>query len=139
LAIIAAWRQLGRACVVVDAGSAITIDCLDNSGKHLGGYIIPGIGLMRAALVAGTEKIRVDADEYSLLPGLNTAQAVGHGGLLAAVAAVKMAADLLCRQLDVSPAILLTGGDAPLLLATFGEEVIHAPELVFEGLGLVLP
>ena len=50
LALIAAWREFGRALVVADFGTAITVDFVDADGQHEGGYIVPGIGLARSAL-----------------------------------------------------------------------------------------
>ena len=60
--------------LVVDAGSAITIDLIGPQGVHLGGYISPGLRLMREALWQGTAKVQVDRVESlnMLVPGTFT-------------------------------------------------------------------
>src|SRR5690606_23962856 len=50
LAVVAAYSRLAKSCVVVDAGSAITVDLVSDQGRHLGGYIAPGLQLMRRSL-----------------------------------------------------------------------------------------
>ena len=57
VAMIGAWTEFQSACLVVDAGTAVTIDAIDNDGNHLGGQILPGIGLMASALASGTSNI----------------------------------------------------------------------------------
>jgi len=56
-ALVAAWNFNQRACIVVNVGTAVTIDALSDSGEFLGGVIMPGINLMRESLQSGT-KIR---------------------------------------------------------------------------------
>ena len=48
--IAAAYEQMEKACVVVDAGTAITIDCCNDAGDFLGGAIVPGAKLMLDSL-----------------------------------------------------------------------------------------
>lgn len=57
LGIAAVW-QPGAACVVVSAGTALTIDFVSRTGEHLGGYIAPGLDLSREALGRSTDKVR---------------------------------------------------------------------------------
>src|SRR5688500_16505916 len=61
LNIAAAYEQLGKACVVVDAGTAITVDCCNDRGDFLGGAIAPGVSMQLNALHEHTAKLpRVD-------------------------------------------------------------------------------
>src|SRR6266446_3390486 len=48
--IAAAHEQMEKACVVVDAGTAITVDCCNDAGEFLGGAIAPGLSIMLEAL-----------------------------------------------------------------------------------------
>lgn len=57
LAIIGAYDSCRSACVVVSAGSAITVDAVDQSGQHLGGLILPGYQLMLEALFGKADRI----------------------------------------------------------------------------------
>ncbi|MFU8765165.1 MAG: type III pantothenate kinase, partial [Haliea sp.] len=75
LAMLGAWhRHPGRLCVV-DAGSALTIDLVAGSGRHEGGYIIPGPSLMERALLLDTDRVRFAEEAvYDLAPGTSTAE-----------------------------------------------------------------
>ena len=132
-AVVGARAVTGQACLVVDAGSAITVDALDADGRHLGGFIIPGLALMAASLHRATGDL--EAFSAASAPGrgagfpTDTRPAIEEGALLAAVGLVREAAD----RMPVSPGILLTGGDAE-ALAGLIEGATVVPGLVLEGL-----
>lgn len=132
LAVIAAFEP-GRPAVVVDAGTAITIDAVDGEGRHLGGLIAPGIGLMRHALFNNTDRIPDEGDEVPELLGQDTRTAVSGGTLHAAAGLVDR---VVARLRDETPAIrlLLTGGDAPTLQAHLAHEMEYHPRLVLDGM-----
>ena len=92
LAVLACWCNLSKRALVVDAGSALTIDVLDGE-VHAGGYIVPGYQMQRASLGANTWGVRVDR---SLTPGDGpgdeTAVAVTNGCLASLVGAIEHAA-----------------------------------------------
>lgn len=132
LVMLAAWQRLkGRLCVV-DAGSALTIDLVDASGQHEGGYIIPGPALMERALLLDTDRVRFAEDVgYQLSPGTSTAEAVRHGIALAGAGAVAMAIE----HAGIDPSgLAFCGGGAEALMALLDLGGSHAPDLVFEGL-----
>ena len=143
LAMIGAFREAEAACLVVDAGTAVTIDAIDDTGQHLGGQILPGVTLMADALAAGTSDIpssRGSTRTVSL--GLDmfantTAGAVAHGALNAVAGAIERAARAM-RSNTVEPALFLTGGDASRILKTLGNEPLHRPHLVLQGLAVLL-
>jgi type III pantothenate kinase len=134
LALLAAWHELGRACVVVDAGTAVTVDVLDGSGAHQGGYIVPGLTLMLDALLSGTSGVRLSAGPVaSLAAGTCTSDAVLQGCTAMTVALIERA-----RGGSELP-LVLTGGDAELLAPWLAAPSLLRPELVLDGLGLALP
>src|SRR3954451_690868 len=55
--IAAAYEQMGKACVVVDAGTAITVNCCNDAGEFLGGAIAPGAAMQLAALHEHTARL----------------------------------------------------------------------------------
>jgi len=132
LAVVAAYQQFKEALLVVDAGSAITMDLLGPQGEHLGGYIVPGLRLMRDALWRDTSDVKVTGSDYQdlLLPGKDSQQAVNRGCLLVAVAAVEK----LASQYPVR--IVVTGGDAQPLMEALSLKVLHCPDLVLDGLSI---
>ena len=134
LAMLAAWHRVqGRVCVI-DAGSALTIDLLDDNGRHEGGYIIPGPTLMERALLLDTERVRFAEEvDYTLEPGPSTAEAVRHGIALAQAGALALAMD----RAGVTPSrLLFCGGWGQTLLRLLDRGGEYIPELVFEGLEL---
>lgn len=141
VAMIGAWAELGSSCLVVDAGTAVTIDALDGKGQHLGGQILPGVALMARAL----------ADETSDLPQVtpakapsgmevfakNTRAAVGSGTFGAVAGAIEHAIRTL-RSNAYRPKLVLTGGDASRILGALDESTLHRPNLVLAGLSHML-
>ncbi len=137
LAMVAAWADCGDALVVVDAGSALTVDAITAQGRHLGGYILPGASASKGALGVGTAGVRVDEScAPGLAPGTNTLEAVENGFSAASMGLVHHALALVG-----STRVYLTGGDAGRLAPLMGAglEVHREPELVLSGLALALP
>lgn len=132
LAAIAAFAQVKNTVVVVDAGSAATIDIVVAPGRHLGGYIVPGMRLMHDALWQGTSRVKAEArpPEDIDTPGMNTNDAVNRGCLLILVAAIEK----LVAQYQ--GALVITGGDGSLLMAHFSERAVYVPDLVLDGMAL---
>jgi type III pantothenate kinase len=132
LAVVAAYQRYLGPVLVVDAGSAITIDLIGPQGVHLGGYISPGLRLMREALWQGTAKVQVDRVESlnMLVPGTCTQDAVNRGCLLAVVATIEK----LASQYPAS--IVITGGDANVVAEALSLTSDHVPELVLDGLAV---
>ncbi len=140
LAMLAAYKRAGGACVVVDAGTAFTIDVLDEQGLHLGGYILPGLNLMHSSLESNTA-IRLTPD-YIGRPqslGHSTDQAVFNGTLTSLLATITQLMEVIDSE-QAATKLYLAGGDAELLhsqLSREGSEVV--PGLVFEGLAVACP
>jgi len=143
VAMIGAWAEVEAECLVVDAGTAVTLDALDENGQHLGGQILPGVSLMAETLASRTSdlpniKRRAASQERGVeMFASSTAGAIGHGALNAVVGAIERAADVMRDEgLDVT--IILTGGDASRILKSLGEESLHCPHLVLQGLAQLL-
>lgn len=143
VAVIGARAACETSSIIVDAGTAITIDVLDDDGVHLGGQILPGIKLMADALAANASDIpdinnRLSSKSKGLdIFANNTVAAVSEGVIGAATGAIERATRAL-RDDGYDPTIFLTGGDAPLLLASIKDEVLHCPNLVLQGLARIL-
>jgi type III pantothenate kinase len=143
VAVLGAFKLAGRACVVIDLGTAITSDFISGEGSHLGGFICPGLSLMRNQLRTHTRRIRYD--DYSaeqakaaLLPGRSTVEAVERGCIL-------MLRGFVATQLEQANAywgddytVFLTGGDAALVDGAFPQARV-VPDLVFQGLAIACP
>lgn len=143
LALVGAYRLAGKACLVLDLGTAVTSDFVAADGRHLGGFICPGVPLMRNQLRTHTRRIRYDdvvAERAlrSLAPGRSTAEAVERGCSLMLQGFVHTQLDLAREYLGPSFEVYLTGGDASLVVDMMpGARVM--PDLVFIGLAIACP
>jgi len=142
-ALIGAWNEFRSALCVVDAGTATTIDAIDKSGQHLGGQIIPGMRLMGESLQRKTSDIapsgrygRDPGNELGIF-GKNTNDAIANGVLTATCGAIEFAVTRM-RRAKLRPKIVLTGGDASRILKQLNSNVIHRPNLVLQGLSIML-
>ncbi len=142
LAMLAARSDLTGRSMVVDAGTALTVDLLDGDGVHAGGYIAPGLTLMMGSLGRETWGVRVtEALEAGLAPGCDTNEAVSHGCLAAVVGMVAGIAG------GWSPdTIVVTGGDGPAMarhlagwLKNNDTRIRIDDDLVLAGLAIALP
>jgi type III pantothenate kinase len=143
LAFVGAYHLAQGACLVVDLGTAITSDFVSVDGMHLGGFICPGMPLMRNLLRTHTRRIRYnDATAEKALtelaPGRSTAEAVERGCSL-------MVRGFALTQLEMARSywgddfsIFVTGGDAA-LVAEILPGARRMPDLVFVGLALACP
>ncbi|HRP87924.1 MAG TPA: type III pantothenate kinase [Gammaproteobacteria bacterium] len=125
------------ACLVVDAGSALTIDALSPGGQHLGGWILPGLAMMVAALEARTGDLGALRRASQASPPADfpadTAPAMEGGALLAACGAVRLARKRLECRCRVPARLLLAGGDAARLVTELDGAELQ-PDLVLRGL-----
>ncbi|TFY85292.1 pantothenate kinase [Pseudomonas kairouanensis] len=143
LAMLGGYKLAPGACLVLDFGTAATADFVAADGEHLGGFICPGMPLMRNQLRTHTRKIRYDdvAAERALerlSPGHTTAEAVERGCMLMLRGFVLTQLELARSYWGDDFTIFLTGGDAELV----ADAVPHArlvPDLVFVGLAMACP
>ena len=131
-AMVGAWSDFQSGFAVVDAGSAVTVDYVRNDGSHLGGYILPGLMMMRRSLKMDAARIGFEYDdELNTMPGQNTSECTNHGlAWLSSAFIERVHKD--CESYDLGK-LLVTGGDADRLLS-LGLDAEHRSGLVFEGL-----
>lgn len=143
LALVAAYRLSRTACLVLDLGTAVTADFVAADGQHLGGFICPGMPLMRSQLRTHTRRTRYADTEAaqalgSLCPGRSTAEAVERGCSLMLQGFVQSQLTLAAELLGESYEVFLTGGDAVLVRAMLPHARVM-PDLVFVGLAIACP
>lgn len=143
VAMVGAWAETDAACLVVDAGTAVTLDAIDDEGNHLGGQIIPGVETMLGSLSSATSDIPVvktskqqSAGDLKVF-GRNTAAAVREGAQNAVAGAIDRACETLQTN-GYDPTIILTGGGASRILGALAFESLHRPNLVLFGLAHML-
>lgn len=136
-ALIAARHRSQAAQCVVDCGTAVTVDALSAAGEFLGGVILPGINMARAALLADTQGIRVAEGEEGSCLARATGDGVAAGSVFGLAGAIERIVAEQRRALGAEAGMLLTGGDAPRLLPLLRGVVVHEPDLVLKGLKLI--
>lgn len=133
LAMLAAWEETRGACLVIDAGSAITVDLVDADGKHQGGHIVPGLHLMSRALFSGTANVKFSSVEWGeILPGQSTDEAVHRGLFAMVIGYLEFVAKHWPKLAGAK--IFLTGGDALRLQQALSYHTTWRPNLVIDGL-----
>ncbi len=145
LAAMGAHARSGEACVVIDAGTAITVDFVDSWGVFQGGCIAPGLTMSLRALHEQTAALPL-VDRATLVAqaaatdplGRTTADALALGCLASARGLVHRLIDQYAAVNSSYPRVIATGGDAPLLFE-HDDLVEHiVPDLVLIGLQAAL-
>ena len=126
------------ACVVVDAGTATTVDLVDKFGQHLGGVIMPGIDLMLESL-GTTAQLTPDFTamrEKAQALAQSTRDAIAAGVYFSMLGGIRAVIEQQVAQINVKineVPIIITGGSADMLQLT-PMQVHHQPNLVLDGL-----
>ena len=138
LAMVAAWHHLYAACIVVDCGTAVTVDLLDHEGVHQGGVIMPGLHTLQANLC---DRIQAPSAQkpgkYVLFP-LNTADALHTGCCLAWQSSIEKTCHLMQEQIP-DATVIITGGDSERCVQSLNKKIKSiqwVPNLVLQGLHL---
>jgi type III pantothenate kinase len=129
-------RGPARPMVVVLVGTAVTVEAVDAHGRFLGGFILPGHGIMLRALESGTAGLHVPTGDVCEFP-TNTSDALTSGGTYAIAGAIERMVEHVRRRCGSEPACYMTGGAgwkmAPHMLERF--ELVDS--LIFDGLLVV--
>lgn len=119
----------GRDLLVVQSGTAVTIDTLTAEGCFRGGLILPGLNAMLDTLARHAARLERQSGRFARFPD-NTADAMFSG----AVSAIAGAVERAHRQIAGHALCLLGGGDADILLPWLDIPVQKTDNLVLEGL-----
>ncbi|MGI1677148.1 MAG: type III pantothenate kinase [Cellvibrionaceae bacterium] len=140
LGVLAAYNKYQKACLVVSCGTAATLDFVDADGLHLGGYIVPGLNLMRQSLFGGTDAVKVDKFVVgdSLEFGRNTDAAVNNGLVLMLSSMIKQVFERLSLN-DENFQLVICGGDGEIISRHLELQNIYVKSLVLDGLAYALP
>ena len=132
-ALIAARHLHRGACVVVNAGTTMTVDALTADGVFLGGMIVPGADLMRRALARNTAALRLQKGRFAFFPA-RTADAIASGAVNALAGAVERMQRFLREAGQPVPLTVVSGGATQLVAAQLTGRVEVVDNLVLEGI-----
>ena len=135
-ALIAAWNWQQKGCLVVDVGTAMTVDALSDTGEFLGGIIVPGFKLMKESLTTNITTLQNQEGEFSDFPN-NTTNAIHSGTVHALVGTVKRMSELFSSTLGHIPKCIISGGASQQLMSELNMDASVVDNLVLEGLVLI--
>lgn len=144
-ALIGAKEKYSGSCCIVDCGTAVTIDALDEEGIHQGGVILPGAKIMQKALMANTKIAAGDAAEAkqalensNLNVLSNTTEGAVYAGSVSAVAGgIEFVVNKMSSDYDVFDQIVFAGGDAEKMKFYLDLQAVIDHTLVLDGLKVV--
>lgn len=139
LVMLAAYAGSGSACCILDCGSAMTFDWINHEGKHMGGFIVPGLKMLQGSLARKSSALDVVLEDWSVpAPGKSTSAAISQGIHAMVTGFIRQ-----CRELsndkEKDASWYLTGGDANLISKQLNWTHKVENDLVLDGLRLALP
>ncbi len=133
-------RRSGHPAIVVDLGSAITVDLISSDGVFQGGSIMPGIAMSARAMHEFTDLLPlVEMSELTDPPdplGTSTLPAMRSGLFWGAVGAIRELIDRLSANQPAGPDVFLSGGAGPAVARLLGPTTKHVPHLTLGGIAL---
>ncbi len=149
-AIVAAWHRVQQPVVVVNAGTAVTIDSISvdtafkfkmlqrsaSKGHYLGGTIMPGLYTMQDALASNTAQLPAETTGTIQTFPVNTVDAMYTGCMHAVIGSVLLALKQLEKHSAFLPRLIITGGDAGKMasgLQNHIKKIMVEDDLVLQG------
>jgi len=124
-----------RNVLIIDAGTATTIDFLAATGKHQGGWILAGIDTLISSVLTNTAQVQAnDKEKQSLAFGFNTSENVHNAAWAATVGSINLAIAQVQGQGIILDELIFTGGNGKLLSPLISHQSTIIEELVFRGL-----
>lgn len=135
---VGGYHATGGPTAVVDFGTATTMTVVGRDARFLGGVIMPGIQLMRKALVQETAKLPlITLTAQQTVLGRDTVSAIRSGIMHGTTAAVETLLKNIEKELGYTVRLVLTGGNAQLLSPLIKRKHLLVPPLTFQGLRLI--
>lgn len=134
----AAWKKVNASLIVVDLGTATTLDVISGAGEYLGGAIVPGIKISSEALFGAASKLSaVQLDSPSRAVGKNTTEQIQIGLILGHAALIDGLVQRMQEELGMPCYVIATGGLAPFMKQASKKIQILEPDLILFGLCLL--
>lgn len=134
-ALIAAWHRVQAACLVVNCGTATTVDALSDKGEFLGGLIVPGVSLMPHSLATNAAQLMAEQGSLQDFPR-NTADAIHSGMMRATLGAIQHQFGLLKARSE-NARCLLGGGAAGIVQPHLDIPLNRVDNMVLKGLKII--
>ena len=135
LAMIGACLLVQQPVVVVDCGTATTIDSINSDNEFIGGVIIPGLDLMRRSLSENANALALmDGNESANVFSVDTESAIVSGTILSTTGVIENAVKRLTQLNGCDARCIITGGNGSIIQSHLAIQADYQPDLVLKGL-----
>lgn len=132
---VAVHQKCGSPAIVIDFGTAVTFDVVGEGGSYLGGVIAPGLASMTHYLHRRTALLpEIDLAEPRSAIGKSTIEAMRAGAVYGYRGMIREILEAVRRELDTTPTVVATGGDAALIARGLPEVEEVLPDLTLVGI-----
>lgn len=136
-ALIAAWNLSHRSCLVINVGTALTVDLLSDSGEHLGGIIAPSAHLMIKSLSCETQLPYIESGMFDNFPS-NTVDAIYTGAIQMMLGTIDRMFGLSANEVNhTDMKCIISGGGAHVIVPYLKHPYEYVDYLVLHGLALI--
>ncbi|MDH3325121.1 MAG: type III pantothenate kinase [Gammaproteobacteria bacterium] len=135
LGMIGAQLSYEGAKVVVDCGTATTVDCINSDSEFIGGVILPGLSLMRASLSVKANALNFPMlDEGVTLFATDTTTAISSGTIFSITGVIESAVKKMSKMSGAEVGCIITGGDGETIQSYLDIDSDYQEDLVLKGL-----
>lgn len=135
VAAVAAVAQFEGPIIVIDMGTATTLDVVDRSGSYIGGVILPGVKVSLNALVGNTAQLpQINLDMPKRVIGKNTIECMQNGIMYGNAAMIDGLIDRVEEELGEKCTLVATGGMTRFITPLCSHKITYIPDLLLRGL-----
>ncbi len=135
VAAVAAIAQFEGPIIIIDMGTATTLDVVDRSGCYTGGVILPGVMVSLNALVGNTAQLpQINLDTPKRVIGKNTVECMQNGIMYGNAAMLDGLIDRMEEELGEKATLVATGGMSRFITPLCNHEITYVPDLLLRGL-----
>ena len=135
VAAVAAVAQFEGPIIVIDMGTATTLDVVSKDGSYSGGVILPGVMVSLNALVGNTAQLpQINLDTPKRVIGKNTVECMQNGIMYGNAAMLDGLIDRMEEEMGEKCTLVATGGMARFITPLCNHEIIYIPDLLLRGL-----
>lgn len=135
VAAVAAIARYEGPIIIIDMGTATTMDVVDRTGNYIGGVILPGVKVALNSLVSNTAQLpRINLDVPRRVIGKNTVECMRNGIMLGNAAMLDGLIDRTEAELGETATLVSTGGMARFITPLCRHSITYDPDLLLRGL-----
>lgn len=138
VAAVAAIARYEGPIIIIDMGTATTLDVIDKEGNYIGGIILPGVKVALNSLVSHTAQLpRINLDMPKRVIGKNTVECMRNGIMYGNAAMLDGIIDRMEQELDEKATLISTGGMSRFITPLCRHEIAYVPDLLLRGLWIL--